>query len=137
MSTAVEPRSHRIDGAILVLIFTTIAYLAAFTYEATYLSYFGIPIEFVDVTLRELLLYGVSALGFMFVSIFFSTFLWEFFLKSLPPALSKIVFIFTLMAVAATALILLTGDVQPAMIAAAIGPLRKRVAETPGMNSPS
>jgi hypothetical protein len=123
MSTAIEPRPHRIDGAILVLVLTTIAYVAAFTYEATYLSYFGIPIEFVDVTLRELLLYGVIALGFMFFAIFFSTFLWELFLKNLPPTLSKIVFIFTLMAVAATALMLLTGNFQPAMIAGSIGPL--------------
>jgi hypothetical protein len=123
MSTAIEPRSHRIDGAILVLIFTAIAYVAAFTYEATYLSYFGIPIEFVDVTLRELLLYGVIALACIFAAMMFSMFLWEFFLKSLPPALSKIVFIFTLMAVAATAFMLLTGNSQPAIIAGAIGPL--------------
>jgi hypothetical protein len=123
MSTAIEPRSRRIDGAILALILTTIAYVAAFTYEATYLSYFGIPIEFVDVTLRELLLYGVIAFGFMFVAIFFSTFLWEAFLKSLPPPFSKIVFIFTLMAVAVTAFMLLTANFQPALIAGAIGPL--------------
>jgi hypothetical protein len=124
MSTAIESKkAHRLDGAILALILTTTAYVAAFTYEATYLSHFGIPIEFVDVTLRELLLYGATALGFMFVAIFFSAFLWEFFLKALPPALSKIVFLFTLMAVAATALMLLTGNFQPAMIAGAIGPL--------------
>jgi hypothetical protein len=121
MSTAIEPRSRRVDGAILVLIFTAIAYVAAFTYEATYLSYFGIPIEFVDVTLSELLLYGVIALGFIFAAMMFSMFLWEFFLKSLPPALSKIVFIFTLMAVAATAFMLLIGNVQTAMVASAIG----------------
>jgi hypothetical protein len=124
MSTAMESKgSSKIDGAISVLILTTIAYVAAFAYEATYLSHFGIPVEFVDVTLRELLLYGATALGFMFVAIFFSAFLWEFFLKTLPPALSKIVFIFTLMAVAATALMLLTGHFQPTMIAGAIGPL--------------
>src|SRR5258708_26547380 len=123
MSTVIEPKSHKIDAAILVLILTTIAYVAAFAYEATYLSYFGIPIEFVDVTLRELLLYGAIALGFMFFAIFFSTFLWALFFKTLPPALSKIVFVFTLVAVAATALMLLIGNFQPAMIAGAIGPL--------------
>jgi hypothetical protein len=111
------------EGAILVLIFTAIAYVAAFTYEATYLSYFGIPIEFVDVTLRELLLYGVIALGFIFVAMTFSMFLWEFFLKNLPPALSKAVFILTLMAVATTVLMLLTGNVQTATVATAAGPL--------------
>jgi hypothetical protein len=123
MSTAIGPRSHRIDGAILVLIFTAIAYVAAFTHEATYLSYFGIPIEFVDVTLRELLLYGVFVLTFMFFAVSFSTFPWEFFLKKLPPALSKFVFICSLMAVAATAFMLLTGELSPPMIAGATGPL--------------
>jgi hypothetical protein len=102
------------------LIFTAIAYVAAFTYEATYLSYFGIPIEFVDVSLRELLLYGVIALGSIFVAMMFSMFFWEFFLKSLPPALSKTVFILTLMTVATTALILLTGNVQTATVATAV-----------------
>jgi len=125
MSTAIEPkRSHKIDGAILVLILTTIAYVAAFAYENTYLSYFGIPVEFVDVTLRELLLCGAITLLVMFAAIVFSTFLWELFLKPLPPALSKIVFLFTLIAVGTTTLMLLAGNFQPVMIiTAALGPL--------------
>jgi len=123
MTTANEPkRSHRIDGAIVALILTAIAYIAAFSYEATYLSYFGIPIEFVDVTLRELLPYGLLALIFMSFAILFSTFFWDVFLKSLPPAISKFVFILSLMSVANTAWILLTGKFQPLTIAGSIGP---------------
>jgi hypothetical protein len=125
MSSSIEPkRSYKIDGAILALILTTIAYVAAFAYEDTYLSYFGIPVEFVDVTLRELLLCGAVTLLVMFAAIVFSTFFWELFLKSLPPVLSKIVFLFTSLAVGTTAFMLLAGNFQPAMIiTAAIGPL--------------
>jgi hypothetical protein len=123
MSTSIQPKPNRIESAILVLIFTTMAYIAAFTHEAAYLSYFGIPIEFVDVTLRELLFYGVIFLGFICVAISFSAFFWEFFLKNLPPALSRAVFALTLITVSLAALMLLTGNYQAALIAACLGPL--------------
>jgi hypothetical protein len=121
MSDESEPaKSRGLDGAVLALILTSIAYVAAFTYEATYLSYFGIPIEFVDVTLRELLLYGAIAMGFIMFAILFSTIIWSWFPKAFPLALSQMLILFMLIPMVTMAFALLAGDFQPPLIAIVI-----------------
>lgn len=62
--------TRQIDSALLVLLLTAASYAVAFAYEAGYLSHFGIPMEFSEVSLRDLLLCGVAL-----VSAFFGIFL--------------------------------------------------------------
>lgn len=44
------------DSAVTIVLLTALAYAAAFAYEGAYLSHFGVPLDFVSVDLRSLLL---------------------------------------------------------------------------------
>jgi hypothetical protein len=66
---ALTIRSWRgIDSAILVLLLTVGGYTVAFTYQAGYLAYFGVPSYFAEVSARELLLCAGALAGLLFLA---------------------------------------------------------------------
>lgn len=52
--------SKLITEGVIILIGTALAYLASFLYEFGYSIHFGIPIEFINVTIQNILIYTVS-----------------------------------------------------------------------------
>jgi hypothetical protein len=52
-----------VDTAIVILMMTAAAYLAAFFYDYEYLSYFGLPAVFAEVSLRGLLLSALTGVA--------------------------------------------------------------------------
>jgi len=62
--------NERFDSAILLAIVTAFGYLLAFLYEFQYLAHFGVPIDFVEVGLRGLFLFGVAASAVLLVILY-------------------------------------------------------------------
>jgi hypothetical protein len=77
-----------IDSGIKVLLLTAVTYESAFIYEVSYLSHFGIPIAFVDVTLHELLLCGIASLFAIGFTIWLDIF-WSARPTKMPPRLAQ------------------------------------------------
>jgi len=58
----------KIETGLLVPLVTAYAYALSFAYQAGYLSHFGLPVEFVDVTLQQLLRCGSVAILGMYLA---------------------------------------------------------------------
>jgi hypothetical protein len=65
---ATSDAQKRFDTSLVILFLTAVSYSAAFTYQAAYLGQFGIPPEFAEVSIKELLLF-VGAVGAGFFAI--------------------------------------------------------------------
>lgn len=49
-----------VDSAIKIAFLTAASYVVAYAFESSYLGYFGLPIEFVEVDLRSVLFFGFA-----------------------------------------------------------------------------
>lgn len=58
-----DPSSRAVDFGVVLFLLTALAYCVAFAFEAGYIGYFGVPVEFAEVNLKELLLCASAALG--------------------------------------------------------------------------
>jgi hypothetical protein len=58
-----------IDTALIILLLTAATYCSAFWFQAGYFSYFGVPMEFAEVGLKELSIAGAGALCTVMLSV--------------------------------------------------------------------
>jgi hypothetical protein len=107
----VRPRTG-FDGAIVVLVLTALAYTAAYQYQWGYLSGFGVPVIYIDVSIRDILLCGTTVLMFPIV-LYLDVFIWRSIPKSFPLMLSQILLTVFLLAFLATAFAVLTNEFRP------------------------
>jgi hypothetical protein len=69
-----------VDAALLVFYLTALAYIAAFSYQAGYLSHFGLWVDLVEVDLKQLLIaFGVMAalIGSVWMGSDAATYMWS------------------------------------------------------------
>lgn len=64
----VEPRNFPLPEALAIAIASSIVYLLSFLYERGYATHFGIPPQFVSVSLTNLLIFGAAAFTFLYTA---------------------------------------------------------------------
>lgn len=87
LKPAARLRLTGLDPALLILFVTSYAYALGFAYEYGYLAHFGIPVEFVEIGLRELLVFGALTMGA--ITAFY--FLLDFLMYQIPNHVTPVV----------------------------------------------
>ncbi|HAI98626.1 TPA: hypothetical protein DCL30_03785 [Candidatus Peribacteria bacterium] len=107
----------RITDAIVIAAFTAWAYLLAYLYEYGYLSYFGIPSDFIEIGLINIIVALLWISGFLILFFVLGTFIIPFLFKSRETLLQKKIFLWIAMFVFIVFIPLLAGGYGHAQIA--------------------